>query len=456
MARADVVVIGAGLSGLVAGARLAELGASVHLVAKGHASTHWGTGGIDVAAVPGMPTPRASAARLAGLADHPYAFLEPDLADAVAWLGRLLADGGLAYAGGLDDAIAALPTAIGSTRPAAIVPDAQSAGLPPWRPGERLVVAGPTGYKDFWPSAIAAGLALDAAWPGYATRPAGIDAVAIELPGLEGLRNLTALTLARRFDDPAWRRAALDRIAAALEPLARRGANRVALPAVLGLHDHAAALADARARLPLLPFEVALVPPSVPGMRLFAVLRNRIREAGGRVQVGEAVHAIERDGERDDGRVVAVRMAAATRDFRIITRALVLATGGIAGGGLRGTADGLVEPVLGLPVTAPPRAGWFAADALDPAGHPLEAAGIVTDERLRPLGPQTRRAVGPGNVRVVGAMLAGQHAIRQRCGDGVALASGWRAANELGAGGGGVGRRPAAAASPSPAEAVRA
>ena len=32
---------------------------------------------------------------------------------------------------------------------------------------------------------------------------------------------------------------------------------------------------------------------------------------------------------------------------------------------------------------------------------------------------------------VAGALLFGQRALRERCGDGVAIASGWRAAREL-------------------------
>ena len=42
MPHADVVVIGAGLAGLTAATRLAEAGAAVTLVAKGHASTPLG------------------------------------------------------------------------------------------------------------------------------------------------------------------------------------------------------------------------------------------------------------------------------------------------------------------------------------------------------------------------------------------------------------------------------
>jgi len=203
----------------------------------------------------------------------------------------------------------------------------------------------------------------------------------------------------------------------------------VAVPAVFGLAQHAAAWEELRARLPLEPFEVPLVPPSIPGMRLWRVLRERIRAAGGRVQIGEAVARIHVEG----GRVTVVEMEAATRTHRIRTEALVLATGGIAGGGLVATGDGrILEPLLGLHVDAPEHDAWLVADALDPAGHPIESAGIPTDAGLRPLDPDGR-PVAIANVLVAGALLAGQRSIRERCGDGVAVASGWRAANELAA-----------------------
>jgi glycerol-3-phosphate dehydrogenase subunit B len=80
-------------------------------------------------------------------------------------------------------------------------------------------------------------------------------------------------------------------------------------------------------------------------------------------------------------------------------------------------------------VDAPEHDAWLVKDALDPAGHPIEAAGIPTDARLRPLGPNHH--VSHANVLVAGALLAEQRGIRGRCGDGVAVASGWRAANAL-------------------------
>ena len=75
------------------------------------------------------------------------------------------------------------------------------------------------------------------------------------------------------------------------------------------------------------------------------------------------------------------------------------------------------------------RTEWLAADAFDPAGHPLEKAGIRTDAELRPVAADG--ASHFDNVRVAGSLLAGQRYVRDRCGDGVALTSGWRAGRSL-------------------------
>jgi glycerol-3-phosphate dehydrogenase subunit B len=425
MPHADVVVVGAGLAGLVAAARIAESGATVTLVAKGHASTHWGSGGLDVAGPTGAATPAQGVAQLAGM-DHPYRFLAPDVAPSVAWLLERLEAAGLPYAGTLDTPIRRVPTAIGGTRRVAIVPAAQAAALRPWEPDEVLVIAGPAGYKDFWPAAIADSLGREAVWMG-ADHPARVTGITVELDGVADRHNLNALHIARRFDEPAQRADDIARFAAAIKKAAGGRPGRVGVPAIVGLAQHAEAWAELKARSPLEPFEIPLVPPSIPGIRLWHVLRDIIRAAGGRVQVGESVARIH----VQDGRVTAVEMEAAARSHVIRTEALVLATGGLAGGGLVATHDGrIVEPLLGLDVDAPEHEAWLVADALDPAGHPIEAAGIPTDDGLRPLARDGRPAPF-ANVRVAGALLAGQRSIRERCGDGIAVASGWRAANEL-------------------------
>ena len=427
MTHADAVVVGAGLSGLTAAIALAEAGATVHVLATGHAATHWSGGGLDIAGPPGAATPRAGLERLSGIAGHPCAVLAADVPAALAWLQETLSAEGLTYTGDLDTPIQAVPTAIGGTRRAAILPAAQAPARDAWAPDERLVICGLAGFKDFWPAAVAASLRRPEVW-GDSGRPDRVDAVTVALPGLAGRHNLNALELARRFDEPAWRDAALDAIARAIDAGGMgRGPGRIALPAVLGLEDHPTVFEAARRRLPLEPFEVPLVPPSIPGIRLFQALRAALRRNRGRIQLGEAV--IRVDVER--GRVVAVATAAAVREFRVRTDALVLATGGIAGGGLVAEASGQIdEAVLHLPVDAPPVDQWLNRDPFGPAGHPLEAAGLRTDDQLRPVRPGSHEALLE-NVRIVGSLLAGQHYLRERCGDGVAFTSGRRAAASL-------------------------
>lgn len=424
MPSADVVVVGAGLAGLTAAVAAAEAGATVELIAKGHATTHWTAGGLDVAAVPGASTPRQGVDRLAAQAGHPYGLLGAHVDEAVAFFSAVGAAEGLPYAGTLDDPLRPAPTAIGATRPVAIVPEGQAAALAPWAADERLLICGPAGFKDFWPSVAAAALQRPGAWRGAQDAPADVDTVLADWPPLHARHNLNGQLIARHFDDPAWRTGVFESVARELDRHRARP-TRVAFPAVLGLDDHAAVLDDARRILGVPVFEIPLVPPSVPGLRLFGALRAALRRRGGRIVIGEPVIRVDVDGDR----VTAVVHAAAARGRAVRAGGLVLATGGIAGGGLVGLLDGrLVETVLDLPVEAPP-GEWLADDPFDPDGHPIERAGIRTDRELRPIPAAGRAALA--NVAVVGAMLAGQRQLGERCGDGVAVASGWLAGRRL-------------------------
>lgn len=415
---ADVVVIGAGLAGLSCAAELVERGARVFLAAKGMASTHWTHGGVDVAAAPAGATTRAGVEALAAVEGHPYTKLGTAVEPALAAHRSRLSVAGIGLSGSLDAPIVPVPTAIGALRPAAFMPDAQSPALEPWR-GEGLLLVGFHGYRDAWPAYASRNLAR-CAWP---DGPAEIGSVSVRLEGLELLHNLNARSLAILFDDEAWRARAIRAIAAAVPP----GRWRVGLPAVLGLVRHREALEEARATLGPGTFEIPSLPPSVPGLRLFDAMRESILRRGGRIQIGFDVVDVERRGRS----VVAVHTEAASRTLRLAADRFVLATGGIGGAGLRAEADGgLHERVFGLHVSAPPRDEWFSDDALEP--HPLEAAGIRTDDALRPLDGEG--ALAADNVHVIGSGLAGMHYLTERCGDGVALASAHRAADALAAG----------------------
>jgi glycerol-3-phosphate dehydrogenase subunit B len=428
MPSADVAVIGAGLAGLLTAVRLAEDGARVVVLAEGNSALHWAGGPVDLGFAPGAPNAGAAVDLLARRPGHPYALLGADVAPALDWFLQLTSDLGLPHAGSAHGAFGALPTGIGGIRPVAVVPEAQVAALEPWAPGERLVIAGHAGFKDFWPRAVAASLSRPEVWRGF-SRPAEVIGLALDWPGLRERRNLNALRIAEGFDRPEWRAATLDVTARAVAGTGA-GPLRVGLPAVLGLRDHPRALAEARERLGAPVIELPLVPPGIPGIRLHDVLRAKLGARGGRILIGERVARVETARRK----VTAVATEAATRELVTRIGGLVLATGGVAGGGLVGDPDGtLRERVLGLPAEGPPIESWLTGDPLDPGSLPIAASGLRTDDALRPVDP-AHPTDGPlyDNVRVVGTLLAGQRWLVERCGDGVALASAWRAAASLG------------------------
>ena len=395
MSHHDVIVVGTGLAGLTAAARLAEGGARVLVLAKGVGATHLSPCTIDVL---GYAPDRVSdpGAALAGLGeDHPYAAVGRDgVAAAIGWFTDAMRDR-YPYTGGLDRNLL-LPTAVGALKPTAVVPETMAAG----DGSDPVLVVGFTALKDFHAPLLADNLSR-----------AGIAARAVEL-GLvpEGRVDVNSLGFARAFDDPAFRA----EVAAQL--VARLGADeRVAFPAVLGIADAPAAWGTLRERLARPVFEVPTLPPSVPGMRVFAVLRERLRRAGVRVILNAVVGGAERAG----GRVSAVRARVGLREVTYGCDWVVLASGGFASGGLELDSRWKArERALGLPVTGVPTDERFRADYF--AEQPMARAGVAVARDLRPEGHE--------NVLVAGATLAGAQPWREKSGDGISLATGHRAA----------------------------
>jgi glycerol-3-phosphate dehydrogenase subunit B len=404
----DVVVIGAGTAGLVAGARLAEGGARVCVLAKGVGSTHLAPGTVDVLGyVPErVEDPGRALAELAGARpDHPYALLGAEaVADALTWFAARVAEGPLPryrYVGGLERNHL-LPTAVGALRPSALIPETMAAG--DLSSLERVCIVGTRVLRDFHAALCAANL-----------ERAGVAARSVEARIEVERADQNALGLARRFDDPTWRAA----FAAQLAPLL--GAQeRVGLPAMLGLRDPHGAWTDLQERLGRPVFEIPTLPPSVPGMRMFEVLRATLRRAGGRLVLGsEAVGA-----DRAGGRVAAVRAHAAGRDVRYAASWFVLATGGFASGGIGLDSSWATrESVLGLPLRGVPGSGEPRFVSTYLAEQPMSRAGVAVDAELR--------AEGADNVLVAGAALPGAVPWREGSGEGIAMTSGYRAASVI-------------------------
>jgi glycerol-3-phosphate dehydrogenase subunit B len=406
----DTIVIGAGLAGLMGALMLAEAGRAPLLLAKGQGATHWTGGTIDVWG--GAPGPRLALEELiAQQPDHPYARAGvAGVVEAIDRFRALMEAARYPYVGGLDHNVL-LPTAVGALRPTALLPATMAAG--DTRLGGRLLIAGFRELRDFFPPLAAANLSAQ----GMTARGAYL-----KLPPVNRKLDFNTRTFAQFFDDPAFRQD----VGRQLREL-KGDATRIGLPAVLGLGDPLGVVADLQRLSGAQIFEIPTLPPSVPGMRLFAIFRDAIAQAGGRIQIGSMVVR----GEGADGRLTAIYTEAAAREYEHRAKAFLLATGGVAGGGIRTDYTGAVwESALDLPLQTPSERGeWFAPRFLAEGGHPIYRAGVVVDQQLRPI-TGDRRPVYQ-NVAVAGSALAGADPVRERCYSGMALATGWTAGQLL-------------------------
>jgi glycerol-3-phosphate dehydrogenase subunit B len=407
----ETVVVGAGLAGLSCALRLAEEGHNVAVVAAGAGSLHLGGGTIDVLGyAPERVESPASA--LAGFVDshpdHPYAHVQEGLfKEALEWLKDHAAP--LRLAGSMEENLL-LPTAVGAPKPSALAPHSLASG--DLRRGGRFLLVSPRSLKDFYPGLAAANL----------SSIEGIEARALELVGtVQDEADPGPLRLARAFDDPLFRAEVAARLEGRIEP-----GERVGWPAVLGLNRGPEVVCELSERLGAPVFEIATLPPSVPGMRLQALLSRALKKAGGRIVLGPRVVAGGAKGKT----LRAVSALTGARRSEHEARNFVLASGGVTAGGV--TMDSsrrFEESVMGLPVAGvpPPGSERFSPDVFGP--HPAGRVGVAVDDKWRPL--DASGEVFYDNVHVCGATLAGADPQREKSGNGISLVTGYAVADAI-------------------------
>lgn len=405
----DVVVIGAGLSGLVASIRLARAGATVTLLAKGIGGLQLSQGTIDVLgyAPERVTDPLAALPSLPG--DHPYRAIGADtVRESLAYVQELLGD----LLVGTADHNVLLPTALGGMRPTCLIQPSMSAG----------VVTGATSYllvgfrqlKDFYPLLAAGNLERQTAPDGGTITARG---VILDLPAVEGMADSTGLAYARAMDDPSYR----EQVARAIAPHLHDG-DVVGMPGIVGYRDPAAH-AHLEKALAHQVFEVPLPPPGVPGMRLNEGLTAAARRAGVRVVSGARVVSFEASGDT----ITSVGQASAGRVKQYAATSFVYAPGGFESGALAMDSYGAVaDSVFGLPLRG------LDTDLVtedSPADQAVFRVGVGVDASMRVL--DAAGAVTYSNLHAAGGILAGAIRWSEKSGDGIALGSAVAAADSI-------------------------
>lgn len=399
--RTDAVVVGAELEALVAAVRLTERGMSVRLLATGAGSLHYAPGGLQLLGFSPIDPHSMVADPFEGLgalhSRHPLRLIGMDRTKrALDWfLDLMKRTGSLWHC----DRRNKLSVTMAGVVPVLAHPRAQATlnALD----GKRVAVVMINGHRDF-----SGDLAMSH------LRRRDVDARLVGVDPPSSLTDNVALGTALDSLDTATQ------FFRDVRRVLPRGTDVVLFPAILGLHWHESISEVADQILGARAFEVPTVPPSVPGIRLYRTLMRQLEASGALVHMG----ARHLKGEIVDGHCRAV---CDSNGYRYEATVFIAGTGGVLMGGLEVDSHGQVfEPTFGLPVhqTSP-----LALRSHEQVVEALHRAGVDVDPCLRPLGPS-------GNVIehlfVTGSTLAHWNPCREGSGEGVAVATGWAAAEQ--------------------------
>jgi len=398
----DVIIIGMGLSGLMAAKTAVDAGKKVLVIGKGLGTLAVLSNTIDL--LGGVPPETKMKEGLSQWIDdhpeHPYGKTGMErIEEALSSFNAFFPPPYSFQA--REEANSFIPTGAGTLRPTYLLPSTMMRGATLKEKGALIV--GFQGYKDFSARRVADSF-----------RCRGIT---LALPGIPH-SEITAAALARSMEQPSFREAIAAEIKKEIQ-----GEALVGLPAVLGLNDPMAVRKDLEKKTGASLFEIPVLPPSIPGMRVFNRFNARLLQKGATLLMGHAVSKVALRGTRCDGIEISHPPV-----VQIYTAGCyILATGRFIGGGLKGDRERITEPLFGLPVHQPPsRLEWFQGAFFSDQGHPVHRAGVLTDSSFRPL--DERGEVLLENVRVAGTILAHHVCIAEKSREGIEIATGYAAA----------------------------
>ena len=414
---ADVIVVGAGFSGLVAAATASEEGKRVLLIAQGQGSTAITSGCIDILGY--LPCQKSYLTNIQeGLQElivkspeHPYAKVGLEtIRKAVISFKKITDNMGYGYSGdGVTNYL--VPTPIGSPRPTALIPKTMVAGNI-LEEGE-VVVVGFDRLLDFFPKLIAdrinlfrKRLKLSGSW-----RSARVNL------GLGKV--VTPHRLAKWLDlEENFEKLMLE-----LKPVASTGAV-IGLPAVLGTAYSAEIFNRLQNELKCRIFEIPSGSPTVTGLRLYSLLCDYAKESGVEIRFGHSVSSIK-EGLDNKYEVIINNFGRASR---ALCNNVVIATGGFYGKGLTSSHEKTFESLMDLSLTFSERDYTLSEKLLTPELHSKAYHGVLVNRDLNPNieGDRVQK-----NITVVGRTLANYDPVLENSGLGVALATGYTAGNTI-------------------------
>ena len=420
------IIIGGGLAGLTSAIRCAEAGLKTALISAGDSALTFASGSIDVLgfrqnnALVDYPFEAISQ-----LPDgHPYQKLGADqVRQSLNFFTGQMVKAGIEMSSHGQQNHSRL-TALGAMRPAWLSQPgtkllslaAPAAGL------RRVAIINIAGCRDFQPALLAAGLKKHPDFAGVELTIGDIraDTISLTARNVYELRSLEIARLLKR--DLFSRPEGITTFASAINKAAGN-ADLVVLPSVLAVENGNQLIRQLEAHTRLHLCELATLPPSLPGMRMASALRQRYRQLGGLLLEGDEVIS----GNFDNDRLLSVTTRL-NPSMSLTADHFVLATGSFFSRGLNSNPSSLTDKTFNLDVvTAGQRQHWSNQRFLNGSQHPFSYFGIETNDHFNPY--QDGQVIG--NLYGAGAVLGGFNPVAEASAGGVAISSGWFAANQI-------------------------
>ena len=424
-----VVVIGAGLAGMVSALMAREAGHNVTIISRGMGGLLLSNGTLDLLGWSNSAEPansaeldesNASATPVQALAPafaqfvaanpaHPYAQIGfANAAAGISWLSKHLSF----FASLRPDEITEnllVPTAVGAVRPTAVVPQAMQASV--LRDGDQLLIAGLRRIKDF-PAALIADNLSRSPFVNIQAR-----SVVLDLPVRDGEADASGTTYARALDQGLQDTEFAD----FLQLLQReiRPGEKVLVPAVLGIKPETFREFSDQLGAPI--GEIPLPPPSISGRRIHEALTQMCRDARIDIQLNAVVKGFTESGKR----VTGLQVQRAGRVHLLRADVVIDAAGGFESGNLeRDSHLRIHETIFKLPLYA------HNAPAPDFAAENIFRSGVMVNQSMRPIDADGELCYE--NLYCVGSVLGGALAWKEKSGEGISLGSAYAATAALG------------------------
>lgn len=398
----DLIVIGMGLSGLLAAKTAVELGKKVLIIGKGLGTLSILSNTVDLLGIL-PPTVKVKDGLSQWIADHPehlYAKVGWDKIEGAISSFQSYFPPPYAFQS-RNETNSLIPTGAGTLRPTYLIPSTMMKGIT--LKEKKALIIGFKGYKDFYAHRLA-----------DAFKCRGIT---LSLPETSQAE-ITATALARWMEQSSFREIIATEVKKQV-----KDETLIGFPAVLGVNDPMGVRRDLEKRTGASIFEIPVLPPSIPGMRVFNRFRARLIQKGVTFLLGYFVSRVILKGKRCEGIEVShppiVHSYSADR--------YILATGRFIGGGLTADRERIHEPLFGLPVDQPStRQEWFQKTFFSDQSHTIHQSGVPIDSSFRPVNDRGERILE--NVWVAGTILAHSNCIAEKSREGIEIATGYTAA----------------------------